>query len=203
MKNIKGITLITLVIVIIVLLILAGVAITGLTQAGLLENAKQAKNAIKNAEIEEDTIIGSYENNVNEIVEGSRETITITEEELNAKIANAIQEALKENEIKSTLSDLDWILLGSTMSSTFVKLDANIDDYNYIAIVVSNNKGMLDNPVKMSVKSFKKLCTSSEKILVSQWTASEFAAAYYDNGVYMKYYGNNQDADYCSVFGIK
>ena len=49
-KNIKGITLVALVVTIIILLILAGVAITALTQTGLFENAKQAKNATENAQ---------------------------------------------------------------------------------------------------------------------------------------------------------
>ena len=38
-----GITLVALVITIIILLILAGIAITGLTQTGLFEKARQAK----------------------------------------------------------------------------------------------------------------------------------------------------------------
>ena len=47
MEKIKkeyGITLVALVITIIILLILAGDAINALTQTGLFENAKQAKN---------------------------------------------------------------------------------------------------------------------------------------------------------------
>lgn len=43
-KESKGITLVTLVITIIILLILAGVAITALTQNGLLKNAEKAKS---------------------------------------------------------------------------------------------------------------------------------------------------------------
>ena len=60
-----GITLVALVITIIILLILAGVAITALTQTGLFENARQAKNATENAQIEENVILGSYENKIN------------------------------------------------------------------------------------------------------------------------------------------
>ena len=85
-KNIKGITLVALVVTIIILLILAGVAITTLTQTGLFENAKQAKNATENAQIEEDTILGSYENKINEI-SGNRDSITFTGVEL---LANPI-----------------------------------------------------------------------------------------------------------------
>ena len=89
-KNIKGITLVALVVTIIILLILAGVAITTLTQTGLFENAKQAKNKTENAQIEENTILGSYENKINEItggISGSRDNITSSGTEL---LANPI-----------------------------------------------------------------------------------------------------------------
>ena len=78
-----GITLVALVITIIILLILAGVAITALTQTGLFENARQAKNVTENAQIEENAILGSYENKINEIaggVGGSRDNISENEE---------------------------------------------------------------------------------------------------------------------------
>ena len=55
-----GITLVALVITIIILLILAGVTITTLTQTGLFENAKQAKNATENAQKEENKILDNY-----------------------------------------------------------------------------------------------------------------------------------------------
>ena len=55
-----GITLVALVITIIILLILAGVTITTLTQTGLFENAKQAKNATENAQKEENKILENY-----------------------------------------------------------------------------------------------------------------------------------------------
>ena len=66
MKNTKGITLVTLVITIIILLILAGVAINTLTQTGLLENAKQAKSIVQNAEKLENQILVNYEKNIGE-----------------------------------------------------------------------------------------------------------------------------------------
>ena len=54
-----GITLVALVITIIILLILAGVAITALTQTGIIGYAKKAKDNMKNAQIEENIILGS------------------------------------------------------------------------------------------------------------------------------------------------
>ena len=67
MKNTKGITLVALVITIIILLILAGVAITALTNNGLFENTKQAKNVTEDAYREENEILISYENKIDEI----------------------------------------------------------------------------------------------------------------------------------------
>lgn len=69
----KGITLVALVVTIIILLILAGVGIQALTQTGLFEKAKQARQKSENAEIEEKTILGDYENKIDSI-EGSRDS---------------------------------------------------------------------------------------------------------------------------------
>ena len=96
-KN-KGITLVALVIIIIILLILAGVAITALTQTGLFENAKQAKNAMENAEMKENDVLSSYENKVNELtgeIVGSRDE--------NAEFKELVQEKINklENEINT------------------------------------------------------------------------------------------------------
>jgi len=73
MKNTKGITLVALVITIIILLILAGVAITALTRTGLLENAKQAKSIVQNAEKLENQILVNHEKNIGEYITGQRD----------------------------------------------------------------------------------------------------------------------------------
>ena len=89
-KN-KGITLVALVIIIIILVILAGVAITALTQTGLFENAKQAKNAMENAEMKENDVLSSYENKVNELtgeIVGSRDE--------NAEFKELVQEKINK-----------------------------------------------------------------------------------------------------------
>ena len=72
-KETNGITLVALVVTIIILLILAGVAITALTQTGLFENAKQAKNVMENAQENENFILGEYENTINNIDYSARE----------------------------------------------------------------------------------------------------------------------------------
>ena len=63
----KGITLIALVITIIVLLILAGVSIATLTgQNGILTRAQDAKNKTGQEQKEEQNILDSYEDKINE-----------------------------------------------------------------------------------------------------------------------------------------
>lgn len=70
MKNFRknqGITLIALVITVIVLLILAGVTIATLTgDNGILTRAQEAKNKTEQAQKEEEDILSSYEDKINE-----------------------------------------------------------------------------------------------------------------------------------------
>ena len=70
MKNFRknqGITLIALVITVIVLLILAGVTIATLTgDNGLRTRAQEAKNKTEQAQKEEEDILSSYEDKINE-----------------------------------------------------------------------------------------------------------------------------------------
>lgn len=73
-KNIKGITLVALIVTIIILLILAGISISALTQTGVFEKAKQAKQKSSNAQLEENVTLENYEKSINEIgLTGSRE----------------------------------------------------------------------------------------------------------------------------------
>lgn len=82
-KSSKGITLVALVVTIIVLLLLAGIAISTLTNTGLFEKTRKAKEKSENAQIEENLIIGRYENKINEIsgeVTGSRDNVSENDE---------------------------------------------------------------------------------------------------------------------------
>lgn len=99
-KN-NGITLVALIVTIIILLILAGVAISALTQTGLFENAKQAKNAMENAQNAEDETLSNYENKINTIVTGNREDITIDREEY---------ETLKKNSEYENYENLEEVI---------------------------------------------------------------------------------------------
>ena len=59
-KELKGITLIALVITIVILLILAGISISALTNQGLFEKAKEAKQKYENAQKNESEILETY-----------------------------------------------------------------------------------------------------------------------------------------------
>ena len=74
-ENIKGITLVALVVTIIILLILAGISIQTITNMGLFNNAKEAKNAIENSQNVENAIISSYDKKKEETLTGNRDEI--------------------------------------------------------------------------------------------------------------------------------
>ena len=78
MKNFvrkTGITLISLIIIIILLLVLAGVTINILSNSGIFERAKEAKEKWSDATEKEENLLNQYSNEIDVLV--SRETITI------------------------------------------------------------------------------------------------------------------------------
>ena len=99
-KN-KGITLVALVITIIILLILAGISISALTNTGIFQKAKDAKQKSADAELDQNTKLDEYENeidnylpkqNSNKTVEQAKEKVLSTEK--NIELIDA-----KENKI--------------------------------------------------------------------------------------------------------
>ena len=99
-KN-KGITLVALVITIIILLILAGISISALTNTGIFQKAKDAKQKSADAELDQNTKLDEYENEIdnylpkknnNKTVEQAKEKVLSTEK--NTELVDA-----KENKI--------------------------------------------------------------------------------------------------------
>ena len=89
-KN-KGITLVALVITIIILLILAGISISALTNTGIFGKAKDAKQKSADAELDQNTKLDSYENEIdnylpkknnNKTVEQAKEKVLSTEKNI-------------------------------------------------------------------------------------------------------------------------
>ena len=60
----KGITLVALVITIVILLILAGISISTLTNTGIFQKAKDAKQKSENAHKEEESFLTEYEKEI-------------------------------------------------------------------------------------------------------------------------------------------
>ena len=116
----KGITLVALVITIIILLILAGVAITALTQTGLFENAKQAKNAMENAQTKENATLEDYVNKIDGKISGDRENI----ENIGVELLT------------------DPIIIDTSTNFEEKNLDFEISDisqYNYLLLTILSN----------------------------------------------------------------
>ena len=68
LKNTKGITLVALVITIIILLILAGISISALTNTGIFQKAKDAKQKSENAALDQNTKLDEYENEIDKYI---------------------------------------------------------------------------------------------------------------------------------------
>lgn len=69
-KSSKGITLVALVITIIILLILAGISISALTNTGIFEKAKDAKQKSDEAALDQNTKLDEYESEINAYLPG-------------------------------------------------------------------------------------------------------------------------------------
>lgn len=102
LKKEYGITLVALVITIIILLILSGVAINTLTQTGLFENAKQAKNTTENAQKDENKTLGEYSSKINEYVSGT------SRDEASSEVFKKIEETSTVNTYSYTGSEQEY-----------------------------------------------------------------------------------------------
>lgn len=102
LKKEYGITLVALVITIIILLILSVVAINTLTQTGLFENAKQAKNTTENAQKDENKTLGEYSSKINEYVSGT------SRDEASSEVFKKIEETSTVNTYSYTGSEQEY-----------------------------------------------------------------------------------------------
>ena len=68
LKKAKGITLVALVITIIILLILAGISISALTNTGIFQRAKDAKQKSEDAALDQNTKLDEYENEIDKYI---------------------------------------------------------------------------------------------------------------------------------------
>lgn len=159
----NGITMVVLVITIIILLILAGVSISALTNQGLFGKAKEAKEKSKEAQLQENSILDSYEKAINDVSVGNvkdnkdeekkdsvggvdeEQVKKIVQEEL-AKISideEKIRKIAKEETINvasniQTDGIYDTLFEGTAYrSNTTYNLTKSINDYKYVIVYAS------------------------------------------------------------------
>ena len=147
-KTNKGITLIALVVTIIVLLILAGISISMLAgDNGILNKAKQAKDATRGGEVQETVALEAANNAGAEYLGGTKKTRTqvISELHANGKLTDAEVATLEENDVITIGGiTIDFSVLGPISNAkTLVQAfkDGDIKEGDY----VTNYNSTLDN----------------------------------------------------------
>ena len=137
MRKNKGITLIALVITIVILLILTGVTIAQLTENGLFEKVKLAKEKSDNSEKLENATLEDYEQKINEygIISSSRE--------------DSVSEIIKNPKlilISKTSSIIKLQVLAENVDSKDIAAYAIFDNNNHeIKRVSENNEIIVQN----------------------------------------------------------
>ena len=122
-KNNKGITLIALIITIIILLILAGISISALTQTGIFEKTKEAKQKSENAQEEENKILNNYIAQIDSVntISSNRDSSTTNKDLL-----------WSGNYDTCVNSNAKQISGGCTLNGNY-----NIEDYSFILIIAA------------------------------------------------------------------
>jgi len=205
-KN-KGITLIALVVTIVILLILAGVTVILLLGEGnIFEKAQDAKEKHENAQAQENAILSDYQNTINEYadgyVESSRDTITISREELNSIIDERIAEntkiAITEEQLNSlgemqvvtktitptakTNSTICELTLESGKYILFGKVAEESSNSNYLDVTISgaNYSGaenvVVANKKKVNVSAFVDIAENQTKtVKLTVWSQNAYS----------------------------
>ena len=97
-KNNNGITLVALVISIIILLILATISIQSLTNTGIFKRAQEAKNAMENAELEQQLMLNEYENELNNYYKSeSKPKSNLVADNINSLLSTTDNTELKDD----------------------------------------------------------------------------------------------------------
>ena len=141
-KNSKGITLVALVITIIILLILAGISISALTNTGIFQKAKDAKQKSEDAALDQNTNLDEYENELDKYLPKQNENslakavkvgdyVAYTPDELDNNALTTLKTNLKtysgarDNTTNSAIArenDLKWRVLDVDETTGQVRL---------------------------------------------------------------------------------
>ena len=146
MKKDNAITLIALILTIIVLLILSGVAINTLTNTGIFERTKKARDKWKNAQEDEEIQIAKYSNDIENYIDSNRNTLNTNyslDEHIIGKLNN------KDIYEKSIIAKTP------TVNSSKIITISNIDELLYITGKIAYNSSDIgDVPVPNFMTAF-------------------------------------------------
>ena len=109
-KKNKGITLVALVITIIILLILAGISISVLTNTGIFQKAKDAKQKSADAELDQNTKLDEYENEIDNYLPKQNSNKTVEQAKEKGKLSEKEYKKLLENEWNDTIKNYSTAL---------------------------------------------------------------------------------------------
>ncbi len=124
-KQNKGITLVALVITIIILLILAGISISALTGSGLFQKAGDAKNSYEEAERRENSILGEYENYIDNLGNGGNAGNLPSTEETTPYMPDEKSKIIENSDLETGLVVADknnnewvWIVVPKSVTAS-------------------------------------------------------------------------------------
>ena len=123
LKNAKGITLVALVITIIILLILATISIQSLTNTGLFEKAKEAREKTANATENQAKTLNEYEDELNKYVSGTTQTQKLADK---VKVGNYVTytpDVLESNALETLKANLNTYSGNSSTVNAAIKRD--------------------------------------------------------------------------------
>ena len=137
LKNTNGITLVALVITIIILLILATISIQSLTNTGLFEKAKEAKEKTKNATENQVKILNEYEDELNKYVSGTTQTQKLADKVKVGDYVTYTPNALDSNAVATLKSNLNTY---SGKSDSTINSEIKRDDLKWRVLDVQNGQ---------------------------------------------------------------
>ena len=136
-KENKGITLVALVITIIILLILASITISSLTNTGLFEKAKEARDKTQNATENQAKILNEYEDELNKYVSGTTQTQKLADKVKVGDYVSYTPDELSNESLTTLKTNLNTY---SGNSSSTVNPAIKRDDLNWRVLDIQNGQ---------------------------------------------------------------
>ena len=136
-KENKGITLVALVITIIILLILAGITISSLTNTGLFEKAKEAKEKTANATENQAKTLNEYEDELNKYVSGTTQTQKLADKVKVGDYVSYTPDELSNESLTTLKTNLNTY---SGNSSSTANPAIKRDDLNWRVLDIQNGQ---------------------------------------------------------------